>query len=70
MTVTMSVRLSADEFQQFMDLCRKHNVSRQEMLRAMVVDALAEESPDGLRSKQSKGRQDGRETGEGCRPAA
>lgn len=69
MTVTMSVRLTASEFGDFMNLCRKNNVSRQTMLKAIVVDALAEEA-DAVRCEQSEGHSGSAETGEGCRPAA
>ena len=69
MTVTMSVRLSAGEFSQFMELCRKNNVSRQMMLRAIVTDALAEEA-DAIRCEQSEGHSGSAEAGEGSRSAA
>jgi hypothetical protein len=67
MTLTLSVRVSASEFMGLLELCKKNNVSRQEMLRAMIVDALAEES--NVRPNQSKRCSGGGETGEGCRPA-
>jgi hypothetical protein len=68
MTVTLSVRVSRDEYMGLLDLCKKNNVSRQEMLRALIVDALAEESD--VRSRKPKRCSGGGETGEGCRPAA
>lgn len=42
-TKVLSVRVSDEEAKDFYILCHKHNISVQEMLHALVTDALWEE---------------------------
>jgi hypothetical protein len=67
--LVLSVRVTEAEYEAFMVLCMKHNLSRQELLRAMIVDALLDEADDAIRRKQSERHKGSSETGEGCRPA-
>jgi hypothetical protein len=64
-TVTLSVRVTRDEYEDLLALCDRNNVSRQDMLRAMIIDALAEEA-DALRCRESQGREGSGETSETC----
>jgi len=68
----ISCRLSDSEWAEFCAMCRKHRVTFQDMMRAMVIDAIVEEMRgeiDGLRRKQPQGCEDSAEAGEGCRAA-
>jgi hypothetical protein len=47
-------------------MCLRHKVSYQDLLRAMIVDALVEEGYDALRCEQSEGREGSGETSETC----
>lgn len=66
---TLSVRVTQREFIGIMALCKEWNITRQDLLRAIIIDALEEEGIDGLRRKQQKGCKGAGETGEACRPA-
>lgn len=76
MSITISGRLSQLEYQGFLRLCRKHNVSRQQMIRALIVDALVDEgiklleAEDDLRREQSERREGCGEGIETSRPTA
>jgi hypothetical protein len=57
MSRVIAVRLSEGEWQAFIGACAKYNLTKQEFLRAMVIDALVDEGYDGLRCRQSEGRE-------------
>jgi len=62
-------RLSFEEISAFKAMCRRHNLVTQDMLRALIVDAVAEEE-DVLQRRQQTGRESGREGRKGCGVAA
>jgi hypothetical protein len=64
LTGVICVRVTDREFQAFQAICDKHRVSRQDLLRAVLVDVLVEEGFDALRCEQPPGCESGRETGE------
>lgn len=59
-------RLDTKELREFHELCVRNNLRYQDMLRAIVVDALAEERCNALRRQQSEGREGSGETSKTC----
>ena len=69
MSRVVAVRLSDSEYRAFREVCNRNTVTVQAMLHAVIVDALADEGYDAIRSDESERREDSAEAGEGCRPA-
>jgi hypothetical protein len=70
MSKTVAARLTESEHAAFLDVCRKYNITRQQLFRAMIIDALVDEGYDGLRSEQPEGRESSPTSSEASRPAA
>jgi hypothetical protein len=51
----MTVRVTRGEFEGLMTLCAEWHITRQDLLSAIIIDALEEEGIDALRRKQQKG---------------
>jgi len=64
MSHVVTVRLSEGEWSAFQHLRDRHNVSVQQLLHAIVIDALVEDGYDALRCRESEGCEDTGETGE------
>ena len=64
MSHVIAVRLSEGEWSAFQELRDRHNVSAQQLLHAIVIDALVEDGFDALRCRESEGRESAGETGE------
>lgn len=65
----LTVRVTTAEYEALIKICARAGVNRADMLRAMIVDALADEMENELRRQQSTGYQGSAEESEGCRPA-
>jgi hypothetical protein len=70
MSKTVAARLTETEHAAFLDICRKYNITRQQLFRAMIIDALVDEGYDGLRPEQSERCEGGSAPSETSRPAA
>jgi len=66
LTGVLCVRVTDAEFRAFQVICDRAKVSRQEMLRAILVDILVEEGFDGLRRWEPEGRSGSGEDCETC----
>ena len=64
MSHVIAVRLSEGEWSAFQELRDRHNVSAQQLLRAIVVDALVEDGFDALRCREPERCPDDAETSE------
>jgi len=64
MSHVIAVRLSDGEFNAFVQLRDRHNVTAQQLLHAIVIDALVEDGFDALRCRQSEGCEDTGEASE------
>lgn len=62
----VAVRLSEGEFQAFVAICEKNSLRYQEMMRAIIIDALLEEGYDALRSREQERREGCSESSESC----
>ena len=68
--VVLGVRVTQREFMGLMTLCKEWNITRQVLLRAIIIDALEEEGVDGLRRKQQERCEGSGKASKACRPAA
>ncbi len=66
MSHVVAVRLSEGEWSAFQELRDRHRVSAQQLLHAIIVDALVDEGYDALRCRQPEGCPDTGESGETC----
>jgi hypothetical protein len=64
MSHVIAVRLSEGEWNAFQELRNRHNVTAQQLLHGIVIDALVEDGFDALRCRESEGRSDDGETSE------
>jgi len=64
MSHVVAVRLTEGEWNAFQTIRDRHNVSAQQLLHAIVVDALVEDGFDALRCEQSEGHSCSGETSE------
>ena len=62
---TVCCRLSDEEWNAFQRMCMSHKVTAQVILRAIVIDALAEEE-DALRRREPEGYSGSGEESEDC----
>lgn len=66
----VACRMSEGEFNAFVAICEKNDLTYQEMMHAILIDALLDEGYDALRPNEPERCESSTETGEGCRPAA
>jgi hypothetical protein len=64
MSHVIAVRLSEGEWSAFQQLRDRHNVTAQQLLHAIVIDALVEDGWDALRRRESEGCESAGETSE------
>lgn len=70
MSRVLTVRISDEEFSAFLHIRAKHMLTTQELLHAVIVDALVDEGYDGIRCRESEGCESARETSEAGGPTA
>jgi hypothetical protein len=70
MSHVVALRLSESEWIAFQELRDRHNVTAQQLLHGIVIDALVEDGFDALRRRESQGCEDTGETSEARGSAA